>query len=196
MKRTLLAIASLLPGMAFAHIGADAGIHHGPAFLMGFTHPFTGFDHMAAMIAVGIWSMQAFGDSRHRVWVAPAAFAGLLLVGGVLGFMGANIPSVEPMIATSLLVLGLFVALRVKLPLSAGAALIGAFAIFHGVAHGSELPAEQSLAALSGMVIGTMMLHITGMLIGRFVLERDVWLSRMAGAAVAFSGFGLLAGTF
>lgn len=196
MKRIPLAIIALLPTLASAHIGADAGIHHGSAFIMGFTHPFTGLDHMAAMVTVGIWSMLAFRHSRRSVWVAPVAFVSLLMVGGVIGFAGTNIPIVEPMIAASLLVLGLLVALRIKLPLLMGATLVGAFAIFHGVAHGSELPTEQALAALSGMVIGTLLLHIAGMLLGRFVLERNVWLPRIAGATVAVAGLGLLAGTF
>lgn len=196
MKRIPLAIVAMLPTLASAHIGADAGIHHASAFVMGFTHPFTGLDHMMAMITVGIWSMQAFRYSRCNVWVAPVVFAGLLLLGGTIGFAGADMLLVEPMIAASLLVLGLLVALRIKLPLLMGAALVGTFAIFHGVAHGSELPAAQVLSSLSGMVIGTLLLHMVGMLLGRFVLERNVWLPRIAGTAVAFSGLGLLAGTF
>lgn len=196
MKRTLLALVALFPTLAYAHIGADAGIHHDSAFLMGFTHPYTGLDHMAAMITVGIWSMLVFRHSRRSVWGVPVAFASLLLAGGEIGFAGTDMPIVEPMIAASLLVLGLLVALRIKLPLLMGATLVGTFAIFHGVAHGSELPAEQALAALSGMVIGTLLLHIVGMLLGRFVLERNVWLPRIAGATVVLAGLGLLAGAF
>ncbi len=194
MKRITLAIILLLPALASAHIGADAGIHHGSAFFMGFVHPFTGLDHMAAMVTVGIWSMYAFSGSRRAVWTIPVAFASLLLAGGMLGFAGVKMPIVEPMIAASLLVLGLLVALRIKLPLLAGVALVGVFAIFHGVAHGSELSAERVLATLSGMAAGTMLLHIAGMLLGRFVLARSIWLQRIAGASVALSGLGLLAG--
>ncbi|MBI3480129.1 MAG: HupE/UreJ family protein [Nitrosomonadales bacterium] len=196
MKRILFAIVSMLPTLASAHIGSDAGIHHDSAFIMGFIHPLTGLDHMLAMIAVGIWSMQNFRNSRRSVWIPPFVFASLLLLGGIIGFSGAIMFLVEPMIATSLLVLGLFVALRIKLPLMMGAALVGTFAIFHGFAHGSELPAAQVLSSLSGMVIGTMLLHMAGMLLGRFVLEHNGWLPRIAGAAVAFSGLGLLSGAF
>jgi urease accessory protein len=204
MKRILPGFILLLPTMAYAHLGNDAGLHHVSAFLAGFIHPFTGLDHMLAMISVGIWSVQAFRESRSqvsarvsaKVWIVPLAFAGLMLAGGVLGIAGVRTPLVEPMIAASLLVLGLFVALRVKLPLPAGAAMVGTFAIFHGLAHGSELPAGHALALLSGMVIATMLLHVTGMLLGRFVMERNVWLPRIAGAAAAAFGVGLLAASF
>lgn len=196
MKHILIALIAMLPGLASAHIGPDAGIHHVSAFLMGLIHPFTGLDHMAAMIAVGMWTMQAFRHSRSKIWVAPVAFASLLLVGGLIGFAGKGLPVVEPMIATSLLILGLLVALHAKLSVLAGAAIAGTFAIFHGVAHGSELPSEHALAALFGMVVGTMLLHIAGMLLSRFVLERNIWLPRIAGASVAVAGLGLLVGNF
>jgi urease accessory protein len=196
MKRILPGFILLLPAMAYAHLGNDAGLHHVSAFLAGFIHPFTGLDHMLAMIAVGIWSVQAFRHTSGKVWIVPLAFAGLMLAGGVFGIAGIRTPLVEPMIAASLLVLGLFVALRVKLPLPAGAAMVGTFAVFHGLAHGSELPAGHALALLSGMVIATMLLHVTGMLLGRFVMERNVWLPRIAGAAAAAFGISLLAASF
>jgi urease accessory protein len=194
MKRALSTALLLLPALAFAHAGADGGAHHGSAFIEGAVHPFTGFDHLAAMIAVGVWSALAFRDSTKRMWIVPVAFASLVLTGGLLAFGGLNVGGVEPMIAASLLVLGVMVATQVKLPVAAGAILVGAFAVFHGMAHGSELPAQQGLATLSGMVLGTMSLHIAGMLLGRFVLERNVWLPRIAGASVAVLGFGLLSG--
>ena len=208
MKRILPGFILLLPTMAYAHLGNDAGLHHVSAFLAGFIHPFTGLDHILAMIAVGIWSVQAFRHTRSKdgarvsarvsakVWIVPLAFAGLMMAGGVFGIAGVRTPLVEPMIAASLLVLGLFVALRVKLPLPAGAAMVGTFAVFHGLAHGSELPAGHALALLCGMVIATMLLHVTGMLLGRFVMERNVWLPRIAGAAAAAFGIGLLAASF
>ena len=192
LKRFLLAIAILAPSLAFAHPGFDAGRHHASAFMMGLMHPFTGLDHMAAMVAVGVWSMQSFKNDRFAVWCAPVAFAGMLLVGGMLGFSGLKLLAVEPMIAVSLLVLGLFVALRVKLPLLLSVALVGIFAIFHGVAHGSELPAAQAMTVLSGMVTGTLLLHMSGMLLS-YLLERNKWLPRMAGFSVAALGVSLLA---
>lgn len=191
MKRYILALAALLPTLALAHAGPDAGAHHG--FMDGFTHPFTGLDHLAAMVAVGVWSVLAFRHTGRAQWAAPAAFAGVLLIGGLLAFAGVSLPGVEPMIATSLVVLGLLVATRVQMPAAAGAALVGAFALFHGLAHGAELPVDQAVAALSGMVLGTALLHLSGMALGRFVLARQVWLPRIAGAAVALFGASLLA---
>ncbi|MEN3111568.1 HupE/UreJ family protein [Uliginosibacterium paludis] len=193
MKRTLIALSALLPAFAFAHTGHDAGMHHGSAFLEGFTHPFTGLDHLAAMITVGVWSMLSFRHSPRAALASPLAFAGLLLAGGIAGFAGVTIGGVEPMIAASLLVLGLMVALQVKLPASAGAAIVGAFAIFHGLAHGAELPAARAAAALTGMLLGTLALHASGMLIARFGLARNVWLPRLAGTGVALFGLSLLA---
>ncbi len=182
---------SLFPALAFAHIGADAGIHHESAFLTGLTHPFTGLDHMAAMLMVGVWSMLAFREAR--VWAAPASFAAMLAVGGLIGFSNSGLALVEPMIAASLIVLGLMVGLKLRLPVTLGATLVGAFAIFHGIAHGSELPAQQALTALSGMLLGTLILHLAGMGLGRFVIGRREWLPRLAGAAVALFGLSLLA---
>lgn len=189
MKKIAL-LALLLPGLALAHIGADAGIHHESAFMQGLLHPFTGLDHMAAMIAVGLWSVLV---TRH-VWVMPIAFAGLLLVGGLIGFTGMAVPAVEPMIAASLLVLGLLVAAKVRLPMLAAAVLVGGFAVFHGVAHGSELPAAQAAAALSGMVLGTMALHLAGMGLGKFARSRSIWIARVLGGSIAALGTGFLLG--
>lgn len=193
MKRALTAsLFLLLPTLALAHTGSDAGWHHGSAFLAGLAHPFTGPDHLAAMIMVGVWSMLAFRHDTRSAFVMPGAFALLLAVGGLIGFSGFNPGGVEPMIAASLLVLGLMVALRVRLPAAAGAAIVGAFAIFHGVAHGAELPAARAGAALGGMLAGTVALHLGGMALARFGLDRSVWAQRATGAGVALFGASLL----
>ncbi len=192
MKRALIALAALLPALASAHIGADAGSHHSSAFLSGFTHPFTGLDHMAAMLMVGVWSMLSFRHSLRSALATPAAFASVLLLGALAGFAG-SLGGVEAMIAASLLVLGLLVALGVKLPVWAGALIAAGFAFFHGFAHGTELPAERAAAALAGMVLGTVLLHVAGMALARFGLSRNVWLPRLVGAAVAGFGAVLLA---
>jgi urease accessory protein len=193
MKKSLIAVASLLPLVALAHTGTDAGVHHGSALVDGFTHPFTGLDHMAAMIAVGVWSVLCFQHAGKRMLFVPAAFAALLLSGGLIGMAGMTLSLVEPMIAASLLVLGVLVALRVQMALPLGATIVGAFAVFHGLAHGAELPAAQAVSALSGMVAGTLLLHLGGMALGHFVLNRHRWLPRIAGFAVALFGAALLA---
>lgn len=170
-------------GLAHAHGGGDH-VHTG--LLAGFLHPLTGVDHLAAMLAVGFWSALAV----RPAWAAPAAFVGVLSLGALAGFAGVPVPAVEPMIAASLLVLGLLVAMRRGMPLAAAAGLAGAFAFFHGAAHGSELAGG---AALAGMVLATAALHALGITLGRLVLARHPGLSRAAGAIVALSGVAMLA---
>ena len=133
--KQLLALAALAaPALALAHPGSLADHAHA-GFAAGFAHPFTGLDHLAAMLAVGVWSALAV----RPVWVAPMAFVVMLAAGALAGFGGLAVPMVEPMIAASLLVIGLLVATRARLPLWAAAAAAGGFAFFHGAAHGLEL---------------------------------------------------------
>ena len=191
LSRAAGLIGLLVPIWAQAHTGADAGAHHGLGFVEGLVHPFTGFDHLAAMLAVGAWS--ALVMRGRQVWTAPLAFAATLLAGAVLGAAGVAVPAVEPMIAASLLVLGLLVATRRALAPALGAALVGGFALFHGVAHGAELAASASMAAaLAGMVSGTVALHLAGVGLGRLLQSRSVWLTRIAGGGVAVLGMTLL----
>jgi urease accessory protein len=189
-KITLLSaiLLALLPSAVLAHVGhADAP----SGFAAGFLHPFTGVDHLAAMLAVGIWSAM----TTRCIWVAPVSFAGLLLVGALLGIAGVALPAVEPMIAASLLVIGLLLAAQAKLPLAACAALVGAFALFHGAAHGAELAASASVAAaLAGMVLGTALIHVAGLALGRFALRRHLLWGRVAGGLISILGVGLLTG--
>jgi urease accessory protein len=190
-KKLLLILSLSIPALALAHTGADGGIHHLTGFAEGFAHPFTGMDHLAAMIAVGIWSAM----SARRIWVAPIAFASLLLIGALAGIADVASPAVEPMIAASLLVLGLLVATRVKLSSNAAALLVGAFATFHGLAHGTELAASgNAAAALAGMELGTVLLHTAGLVIGYALMRANAWWPRVLGAGVALLGAGLLAG--
>lgn len=185
-----IALLLVLPSLAWAHGGADAGMPHGAAFIAGFLHPFTGMDHLLAMLGVGLWSALA----TRRIWAAPLAFACVLLVGAVFGLAGLTLPAVEPMLAASLLVLGLLLATRAHLPTSLALGLIGGFALFHGIAHGTELPSTQAFATLSGMMLATLALHISGLLAGLYLLARSVWLPRLIGAGVATLGAGLLTG--
>ncbi len=193
MKKTSLLLAAcsaFLPCVTYAHTGADAGMHHGWAFLQGFAHPFTGIDHLAAMLLVGIWSVQAFMQQRRAMWCVPMAFAALLLCGGILGMVGVAF-SVEAMIALSLLVFGVLVTYRIRLPLPLGVVLAGGFAVFHGMAHGAELPVSSASSALLGMVAGTLLLHLAGMLLAHFVLNRHHRLAQVIGWGTVALGFGL-----
>ena len=192
-SRTLaLFAAALLPLAASAHTGVDGGLHHG--LVAGFMHPLTGADHLAAMVAVGVWSAL----SARRAWPdllwAPLAFAGMLLAGALVGLAGLQLPAVEPMIAASLLVLGLLVVTRVHLPAGVAMAVVGLFAVFHGVAHGHELAGEQDAAlTLAGMVGATVLLHAAGIALGWALRHANAWLPRIAGAAVVGLGATLLA---
>lgn len=190
MKKITLLLSVLLPCFAYAHTGADAGVHHGWALLQGFAHPFTGLDHLAAMLLVGVWSVQVFAYRRHAMWFMPMTFATLLSCGGILGITGVAFP-VEAIIAASLLVFGVLVAYRIRLPLPLGAVLVGSFAVFHGMAHGAELPVSSAASALVGMVVGTLLLHLVGMLLAYFVLNRHHLLAQVIGLGTVALGLGL-----
>ncbi|WP_348752827.1 HupE/UreJ family protein [uncultured Aquincola sp.] len=188
--------AAALPLIASAHVGQDGAAHHG--LLAGLLHPFTGLDHLLAMLAVGTWgalSLPASGAARgglQRLGAAarlPLVFAALLLAGALAAAAGLRLPAVEPVIAASLLVLGLLVALRSRLPAAAASALVGGFALFHGAAHGTELGGA---AALAGMVAATAVLHAAGLALGFAMRDRAPWLGRLAGGFTAAVGAGLL----
>lgn len=190
LSRAVFGAALFVPALCFAHIGADAGAHHGAAAALaaGFVHPFSGLDHLAAMLALGVWSAL----TARRVWLAPLVFAATLALGALIGLTGISLPGVEPMIAASLLVLGLLLATGAKLPAIGGAAVAAVFALFHGAAHGQELAGHDALFAIGGMVAATALLHTAGIGIGLLLKHRDAWLPRIAGGAAALLGVVLL----
>lgn len=183
--RLSLGLLVLLPTWAAAHTGVDAAHHHG--FMAGFLHPFTGIDHLVAMLAVGVWSALV----ARRWWLPPLSFAALLLLGAGLAAAGVQVPAVEPVVAASLLALGLLVALRTQWSVAGMAALVGGFALFHGLAHGSELSGG---SALAGMVLATALLHAAGVGIGWQLRARSAWWSRALGMATMATGAALLLG--
>ena len=160
----LLAALALLaaPALAFAHPG-----HGEHGLVAGLAHPLTGLDHLLAMFAVGLWAAQQQGAARLAL---PCTFVGTMLVGGLLGFEGLQLPFMETGIAASVLALGLCVALAVRPPLPLAMAATALFALAHGVAHGLELPALSSpwLYAL-GFVAATAALHAAGYALVRFL---------------------------
>lgn len=175
---------------AWAHTDA-AGLSGG--FISGFTHPLFGWDHVTAMVAVGLWG--AF-LGRPAFWVLPVVFPLVMTWGGMLGLFGVPIPGVELGIALSALILGAMVAFAARPPLWLAAVLVGAFAIFHGHAHGTELPeAANPLAFSLGFVLATGLLHLTGIALGE--LSRWPWglhVVRVGGGGIALAGVGFLAG--
>lgn len=207
IRRTILATSGMACAvaspLALAHLGTDVPHSHDAnalaSFMAGAAHPLTGLDHLAAMVSVGMWSVlgltQASGKATKTLLTAPAAFAGTLLVGALLGMAGLTLPGIEPMVAASLLVLGLAVATRLHMRSGLAAALVGVFALFHGLAHGQELGGN-AVAALSGMVLSTAALHGLGMGAGLALRDqaqtRQRWFRRLAGASVAVFGLSLL----
>ena len=194
MQQTMIwlsaAAAILLPGAALAHTGV--GVAGG--FLSGFTHPIFGFDHVVAMVAVGLWG--AF-LGQPAIWLLPVVFPVVMAFGGLAGVLGAPLPGVEMGIALSAVALGAMVALALRPPLWVAAVLVGAFAIFHGHAHGTELPeAANPLAYGVGFVIATGLLHLSGIALG-FFARWPVGLQavRIGGGAIACVGLYFLAGS-
>ena len=150
----------LWPVAAFAHIQAgEAG-----GFVSGLSHPVSGWDHILAMVAVGLWGAQL---GMPAIWVLPVAFPMMMAFGGMLGLMGTPLPGVEIGIAVSGVVLGALVLGAVRMPLAAAVSVVAFFAVFHGHAHGTELQAGQNALLYSlGFVIATGLLHATGIAIG------------------------------
>ena len=187
-----LAIAVLLivyTSAASAHSGA--GISGG--FTSGFLHPIFGWDHVIAMVAVGLWG--AFLGSP-AIWILPVIFPLVMALGGALGVIGVPIPAVETGIATSAIVLGSMVAFAVRPPIWIAAVIVGSFAIFHGYAHGTELPnAANPLAYSIGFVISTGLLHLSGIAFGllvRWPIGKVI--VRAGGGLIALVGVGFLTG--
>jgi len=187
----LAAAASVAPP-AFAHTGLDIG----GGLAAGFAHPFFGADHLLAMLTVGALAASAAGRARRALWALPLSFMAIMAVGGALGVTGLALPAVEQGIALSLVVFGTLLATRVGLPVPAAMAVVGLFALFHGHAHGAELPEFASPASyVAGFVAATGLLHLGGILAGlglaRIGTPRISAL-RLAGGAVAASGVALL----
>ena len=190
LNTLILIAATALSTSASAHLGTDSGTHH--TLVDGLLHPLTGLDHLAAMLAVGLWSALS-ATSARRIWLAPVAFAGMLLVGALLGLNGLALPAVEPMIAASLLVMGLLVATRAQLPVAVTAGVVGVFAVFHGIAHGTELAGGgNGFAPLLGMLVATIALHLAGVGLGLALRSHSVWWPRVVGGLTALLGGAFL----
>ena len=184
--------ALLMATTAAAHPG-HVNIDGLGGFLSGFLHPFLGWDHVVAMLAVGLWG--AF-LGQNAVWALPVIFPLIMVVGGALGLLGVPVPGTEVGIAVSALVLGALVALAARLPLYIAGAIVGIFAIFHGYAHGTELPAAADALHYSiGFVLATGLLHLCGIFFA--LLSHWPWggyAVRLGGGVIALLGIGWLAG--
>lgn len=185
----LLAALALTPMLAQAHPN-----HCAAGFASGFTHPLTGFDHLLAMVAVGLWAVQLGG---RAVWTVPLTFVSVMTLGAVLGMSGMALPFVETGILASVLILGVLVAASLRLPLAVSTAVVGVFALAHGHAHGAEMPANASGFIYGvGFVGVTALLHLTGIGWGlamkHFAAKTVI---RYTGGSIAALGFYLCLAT-
>lgn len=191
MKRILTtAILALGATPTVAHLSPE---QHG-SFAAGLSHPVFGLDHILAMIAVGLWAAVLGG---RALWALPASFVGVMMLGYVAAVFGYGLPFVEPMILLSVLALGLAVALSVYLPVFAAASIVGAFALFHGHAHGGELGSAAALSFGVGFVLSTALLHGIGValavaagraLTGTQVIRGLGWATTIGGVWVIAAG--------
>lgn len=183
---TLLLTGAAAPALAHTGVGAVEG------FAQGLLHPLTGLDHVLAMVAVGLWAGLVGGRARIAY---PVAFVAMMALAGAWAMAGGELPGAEIGIAVSIVILGLAIALKASPPLAAGALACGIFAIFHGFAHGAELPENASgFAYAAGFVIATGALHGTGLFLAGRLAQHAPVLARVAGGGLVLAGVALLAG--
>lgn len=192
MKRNVLWMLAASGALAVGASGAQAHALHGAAGLAGgLVHPFLGLDHLLAMVAVGLWAGQL---GRQAVWQVPLGFVFVMVAAFGLARLGWSPPLAEPMVVASVAVLGAMVAGAVRVPAAVGMALVSLFAVFHGLAHGIEMPTGSSAAAYAvGFALTTLGLHGLGLGLGRALRQRPV-LARLGGAAIAATGVALMGG--
>jgi urease accessory protein len=190
LKRIGLALAALSLGVApaFAHLNPA---EHG-SFAAGFSHPLLGSDHVLAMVAVGLWAALLGG---RAVWLVPAAFVGTMMVGFALALGGLGLPFVEPVIAASVVVMGLLALVALQVPTAAGMVMVAFFALFHGHAHGGELGQAGALPFTVGFAIATGLLHAVGVGVSRLTgTAIGRWGTRALGGLTALAGLLIVAG--
>jgi urease accessory protein len=188
----LAAVLVALAGPAFAHTGHG----HAGGFVHGFMHPVGGLDHVLVMMAVGLYAVRLGG---RALWLMPATFIAVMAFGGLLGTFRIADPFFEIGVAISVVVLGLAVALRADMPTITAIALVGLVAIFHGYAHGTEMPGDVSgYAYAAGFLLATALLHGAGIAVGfaaaRFAALGGWRVAQAAGGAMALAGVAILAG--
>lgn len=184
----LLLACLVFPGQASAHIIGVQGM----GFVGGFMHPFSGYDHLLAMLAVGFWSAKLGG---RAIWMLPTAFLSAAAMACLLAIGGSLVPMMEGGIAVSLLALGVLISLESRPGLTPAVSLVAAFGLFHGYAHGAEMPyAASPFDYAAGFLLATASLHALGVGLGALTPRHAsrLW-PRLAGLAVALPGLVLLA---
>lgn len=182
----------LIPATAFAH--DDTTVIRFGSFLAGFTHPVLGLDHLLAMLSVGIISSQIGG---RAIWTVPLTFVLVMAIGGGLGLIGVGLTAIEFGIALSVLVLGVAIAAEQRFPIIVAMVAVGLFAVFHGYAHGAEMPSiAQPFRYVAGFLLGTTLIHIIGVVLGDIPKQYDAskTIFRVLGGAIAVVGVLFLVG--
>ncbi len=187
----IIGIASPLFVASAAH--AHIGTHEINGFIHGFQHPLDGLDHILAMVAVGLWASQL---GRKAIWALPLTFMGVMLVGGTIGMnTSLNLPGIEPAILASDLVLGGLILATIRLSIPISTSLVGIMAIFHGYAHGTEMPTQvSSLEYATGFIFATALLHAIGLGTALLIQKyRQSQLVQFAGASIMLGSLILIA---
>lgn len=188
-------MVSVLLHSILLHTGPDSG-----GAIEGFLHPLLGIDHLLAMVTVGLLSAQMGG---RAIWTVPVTFVSVMAFGGLLGILGVSLPWVEYGIALSVIVLGIALLARRRIPEAVAMLFVGLFAMFHGHAHGAEIPNAAGktmfiVAYITGFLTATAGLHVIGALLGYIALrtDRGSRVLRIAGVAIAAAGAVILINTF
>lgn len=182
-------VLTLLAAPAYAH----TGLHTGFSFEVGFLHPLAGLDHLLAMFAVGLLAVQIGG---RALWLVPGAFVAMMIAGALVGLSGADLSGVETGILLSVIAIALPVALTFGMPAPLAMAYVGFFALFHGFAHGAELPVDGEAAPyIAGFALATGLIHAAGvglgLAFGQMSASRGAMALRMAGGLVILAGLGV-----
>ncbi len=186
---TIIFTAAAAP--ALAHLDPQ---QHG-SFMAGVSHPLFGMDHILVMIAVGLWAVQiSQAGSSKALWIIPAAFVGTMAIGFAFALSAIELPFVEPVILASVMALGLLVAIAVRLPTAACAAIVAVFALFHGHAHGGELGSAGAIRFGAGFIIATALLHLAGIATGLGISRFSPHVARILGGVTALLGLSLAFG--
>jgi len=182
----LAALLVLVTSPTLAHSGHEAS---------GFAHPFTGLDHLLAMVGVGVWASLLTVKRPAAAYLVPASFMAMMLVGAAVGFAGIELPLVEAAIVASVLALGAFIVAAVRLPAAVAMGIVGLFAVFHGYAHALEAPTSGTSVYILGFLAATALLLAVGLGLG-WVARRavgDLGLRALGGAVMAGGALVLIA---
>lgn len=184
-KANMAAVVAMVFGSGV--VAAHPGHEQASSFMSGFMHPMGGMDHLLAMVAVGLWAASMAG---RAVWAVPAAFVAMMLLGGGLAVSGVAVPFIEQGILLSVIVLGALVLGAKRLPVAVCAAIAGGFALFHGAAHGLEMPMDASGVQYAfGFALASTALHLVGVGFGQLMARLNGQLAtRVSGSVIAVAG--------